>query len=526
MSAVNAHPVLVVEDDALLQMLFSKVLELGGFEVVVAADGEAALAMLAERPFSLVILDGNLPRLRGAEVVRRMRSHPATAKIPAIMVSGSADAANRVEGMQAGANDYLVKPVDVEELVARAKAQLRSGIGWEAAMASSWEERKALAPALAGCGRCDTPTEAARAVCEAVVSLGGITHAAVYHWPRLGLVIPLAEAGTQVRSAIPGRPLATSLAAQLEGRLADGALVSTRRGDGGGQDVVVALGPHAAPFGILRVDARPQAAAVLGGELALATVADAAAMAAAVLEPMLASAGLLAAGAERLRRALGEGRLGIGFQPVMDLVTREVVGHEALVRAADGTPAEALLAQAASGGASEEIEASLAQRAVSFASEMGLEGWISINLSPPLARSSSLVSDLVGNCPIPVVVELSDKAAPEDLGELGSALRSAGAQVALDNVGVGYSSLRHIEQLSPDLVKLDRDWIWGLEGDAARRAMVGAAASFAAARGCEVVAVGIETEAELEALGAMGVPLGQGHLLGRERRPKGLAGEH
>jgi EAL domain-containing protein (putative c-di-GMP-specific phosphodiesterase class I) len=104
-----------------------------------------------------------------------------------------------------------------------------------------------------------------------------------------------------------------------------------------------------------------------------------------------------------------------------------------------------------------------------------------------------------------------------DYGALREAVADLGrgVEIAVDDAGAGFASLRHVIELRPDYVKLDITLIRGVGDDDARRALVAGMVHFAAETGCLLVAEGIETEAELEALRQLGVGLGQGYLLGR-----------
>jgi len=114
--------VLVVEDDEEIAQVLQRSLRLDGYEVRLAADGEAALdAAAAYRP-DLVILDLGLPRLDGMEVARRLR---AADDVPILMLTARDALEARVEGLDAGADDYLIKPFERQELLARLRALLR-----------------------------------------------------------------------------------------------------------------------------------------------------------------------------------------------------------------------------------------------------------------------------------------------------------------------------------------------------------------------------------------------------------------
>lgn len=117
--------ILVVEDEAALVSLIRYNLEKAGFEIAEAHDGDEALTALAERPFDLVLLDWMLPSVSGIEICRQMRRKADTRNIPVIMLTARGEEAERVRGLVTGADDYVVKPFSVPELLARVRALLR-----------------------------------------------------------------------------------------------------------------------------------------------------------------------------------------------------------------------------------------------------------------------------------------------------------------------------------------------------------------------------------------------------------------
>ena len=114
--------ILVVEDDRAIADLIEIHLRDEGFEVTKVVDGSRALKVLDERPFHLVILDIMLPGLDGLEVCRRIRK---TRNVPILVLSAKSRDMDKVVGLSAGADDYLAKPFNVVELLARVKSQLR-----------------------------------------------------------------------------------------------------------------------------------------------------------------------------------------------------------------------------------------------------------------------------------------------------------------------------------------------------------------------------------------------------------------
>jgi DNA-binding response OmpR family regulator len=112
--------ILVVEDDLALASVIRSELE-RAYDVRVAHTGRDALALAAEEPFHLVVLDLNLPDIDGLDVAEQLKAYPATI----LMLTARADVRSRVAGLYAGAGDYLAKPFEMEELLARVYAQLR-----------------------------------------------------------------------------------------------------------------------------------------------------------------------------------------------------------------------------------------------------------------------------------------------------------------------------------------------------------------------------------------------------------------
>lgn len=117
--------ILIVEDEASLVTLLEYNLNKEGFETRIATDGEEALLAVSERAPDLIILDWMLPKLSGIEVCRRLRLKKETRNIPVVMLTARAEEADRIHGLDTGADDYMVKPFSMNELVARIRAVLR-----------------------------------------------------------------------------------------------------------------------------------------------------------------------------------------------------------------------------------------------------------------------------------------------------------------------------------------------------------------------------------------------------------------
>ncbi len=121
---MKAH-ILVVEDNLVNQRLHKKVIQAGGYQVTTADDGMEALELVEEQAFDLIVLDVMMPKLDGYEICRCLRKNKRTAQVPILMLTALDSVENKIKGFEAGADDYLSKPYDPEELLARIKVLLR-----------------------------------------------------------------------------------------------------------------------------------------------------------------------------------------------------------------------------------------------------------------------------------------------------------------------------------------------------------------------------------------------------------------
>lgn len=125
----NARKILIVEDHKPLRSLLSFVLSNAGYQTCESADALSALDEAGRQAPDLVLLDWQLPDMDGLKLLRLWRADEATARIPVIMVSGKGEEGDRVAGLKAGADDYVVKPFNRDELLARVQAVLRRTAG-------------------------------------------------------------------------------------------------------------------------------------------------------------------------------------------------------------------------------------------------------------------------------------------------------------------------------------------------------------------------------------------------------------
>jgi len=125
MTRTDKALILVVEDEPAQQQVLTYNLQSEGYETLSALTGDEALLLIKETPPDLVILDWMLPEVSGIEICRRLKASKQTRDIPVIMLSARSEETDRVRGLDTGADDYVVKPYSVSELMARVKTNLR-----------------------------------------------------------------------------------------------------------------------------------------------------------------------------------------------------------------------------------------------------------------------------------------------------------------------------------------------------------------------------------------------------------------
>ena len=209
-------------------------------------------------------------------------------------------------------------------------------------------------------------------------------------------------------------------------------------------------------------------------------------------------------------------------QPIMSLDGGQLLGVEALARFAHAPrrSPETLLRQADDVGLGVELELVCAERALALLPQLPEHAFVAINVSPDAIVSPRLGA-LLADAPYErVVLELTERHSVSDYGYVSeriAVLRAGGVRLAIDDLGAGYASLAHIVHLRPDYIKLDRQFSRGIDGDPARRAVAHSLLHLARELSADMIAEGIESPAELDAVARLGIPYAQGYLLGRPR---------
>lgn len=124
----RARRILIVDDESAIREMIAMALELAGYDTLEASDAKSAHALVIDEQPDMMLLDWMMPGTSGIELARRLRSDPATKDLPIIMLTAKADEDNKVQGLEAGIDDYITKPFSPKELIARLKAVLRRSL--------------------------------------------------------------------------------------------------------------------------------------------------------------------------------------------------------------------------------------------------------------------------------------------------------------------------------------------------------------------------------------------------------------
>jgi EAL domain-containing protein (putative c-di-GMP-specific phosphodiesterase class I) len=228
----------------------------------------------------------------------------------------------------------------------------------------------------------------------------------------------------------------------------------------------------------------------------------------------------------RVSQAMRDG-MRVVLQPIVRLADGEPAGYEALSRFDPSLPGngqeprwrpDEWFAEAHQVGLGIDLELAAVRRAVLRLDDLPPDAYLGVNLSPDLPLLVDVAQQLPSRVLRRLVVEITEHARVEDYERLQAALsglRSRGARVAVDDAGAGFASLRHILRLAPEIIKLDVSLTHGIDSDRQLQALAAAFITFGAHSAATIVAEGIETPAELEALRGLGVTHGQGFLIGR-----------
>jgi EAL domain-containing protein (putative c-di-GMP-specific phosphodiesterase class I)/CheY-like chemotaxis protein len=523
-------PVLVVDDDDDTRGLVTFALRRAGLRVLEAPSGQVALDVVQTEAVGLVVLDAGMPGMSGTDIVRALRSRSETARLPVLLMTGSGDEASGIRGLAAGADDFVPKPVRLDELVARVNGHLRRQAAWSHVVEDELRIRASVVAALGHLTISSVPEDAAEAVVRELARTDSDFVAVL----QVGAGGQLQELATYNRSAgvrRSGHPLEATLARHVLARARQGPWVEEVRPLASGEPT----SSFSSPAPELAAGAPIYAGDDLVGILTIGIVNN------AVKSPLVRRAKLLAAAIDyanvlstragaafadrrdvaatraRLRQVLTALQFHPVFQPIVELETSAIVGFEALTRFDDGTRPEVRFAEAAQVGLGPDFELATIRAALEGGARLPDDVFLSLNVTPGFVlHGDRRFRRLVKGSTRPLVLELTEHAPIDDYRLVRDALLRLGdVGLAVDDAGAGYSSLRHILELRPTYAKLDISLVRGIDGDDLRQALAAGLQYFASKIDCRLIAEGVQSLAEADVLRRLGVEYVQGYLFGR-----------
>ena len=489
-----ARRALVVDDDRRVLRAFAVALTVAGFDVRTAATGTQALEVAGQHEPEVILLDRRLPDLCGQEVLGQLRAAPGTATAVIVMISGDDQLEPQLHSFDRGADDCLTKPVDLRELLARVDGQLAAHDRWQGRLDEVMAARLQLAGQLVDLDASQPLATTVHALGALLSSLLGADEVAVSPSAGISLAPAIAGAGRGIA------PTAGAAAAihdpQLE-RVPEGGIVH------------VPLRAAAGTFAVLSVATRAEPEPVLSALLDLTPHLS------TLLRPGVEASMTTDRERFRLEQLLRPNGMRPVFQPIVSLADGGVVGFEGLTRFADGAAPERVFELAARAGMGDVFQLEAARRILAGGRTLPARAWLSINVSAPMLLHADL-GPVLAPTSRPLRLEITEHELVEDYAAVRAAIdQLPGVSLSVDDAGSGYASMRHVYELRPAMVKLDRTWVADIDRDPVRQALIRGLLGFTDQIGATVVGEGIERDAERTTLQRLGVALGQGFLFAR-----------
>jgi EAL domain-containing protein (putative c-di-GMP-specific phosphodiesterase class I)/DNA-binding response OmpR family regulator len=545
-TSLESARIFIVDDQTPNVRLLEQLLWRSGFRNTRSfADGESMLeALVADEP-DLILLDLHMPPPDGFAVLEALRARSAADDyLPVLVLTADAERPSRSRALAGGANDFLIKPFDAEEVLLRVRNLVETRrlhralrtrnatlVAEVAARTTDLQESEARwAGVIASLSRLTalaTPEATAESICDSLAALPDLAFVAVLAFGAGGTTFALAGRPSVNTPFRPNQALPPEWSNLIRSRVADGTWFGPWSAFGAGQSVpqpfdrditAVALIPLRTASRLLGTGAA--AATGVSGMTQLGRRLPAleafAALASALLAPGILDRQRDDRVRDRIERIIAASEFRPVFQPILSVDSGLVVGHEALTRFDDGTRPDRCFADAAAVGLGLDLEVACLTAAIEARRKLNSKTWLSLNVSPALILERARLAAILSDPPAPIVLEITEHVPIDDYAGVREAIRSLGPNVrsAIDDAGAGFSSFRHIIELRPEFVKVDIGLVRAIERDPARQALVAGMVYFAIKTGCVLIAEGIETAAEHDTLRSLAVPLGQGFLLG------------
>jgi len=564
-----AFRIVIAEDEPDIRSNLARLLQLEAYEVWAAADGQEALELVRQHLPDLLLSDVMMPRMNGHELIRSMRADNLVAHIPAILLTAKAEHSDVREGMNIGADDYLVKPFKREELLAAVRARLDRVASQQAVHERLHAQAMHLVhfDALTGLpNRARMLEHCTRALSQAVENLHKVTLAVV----ALDGMVHINQALGHAAADAVVCAIANRLQAHLQthatldvactiGRLADDQFALLMPASPAPAALQILLqevcASIAAPcplperdvfvearIGVATSQSEESAQGLLRqAEVALEQTREAgvqgisffsAAKDSRVLRRMLLRS--------ELHRALERNELALHYQPQIDLSDGQIIGFEALMRwhhPALGAvpPAEFIPVAEDSGlivamGAWAINEACRQSRAWRDAGLRPVR--MAVNLSTRQFDDDNIFSEVAGALEHHRIgadqleLEITESIALKGLERtvtLLTAFKSMGLLLSIDDFGTGYSSLSYLKRFPVDSLKVDQSFVRNIHTDAGDAAITRAVVALAHSFGLTVIAEGVESMAHRDYLRGLGCEYAQGYLFSKPVAPEQAA---
>ena len=559
-----SHRIVIAEDEDDIRANLTRLLVLEDYEVWAAPNGRDALQLVRQHLPDIVLSDVMMPEMTGHELVRALRADPLTAHIPTVLLTAKADRSDVREGMNLGADDYLTKPFQRNELLDCIRAQLEKAAALQMAarqlasqahqmahfdkvtglpnrshlmllLGQAIKEQKGHGPALWVIGLDSLPQMAQ------IMGVGLLDDAVRQMAQRLSLLANASEHLAESRYTaarlgedrlvllVPswpsGRPLDALALALLDAMSAAITL------EGQEQFPVVSIGACT-----MAMDGERPAAMLARLDIALSAARARSAQRMVVHEP--SSTSDLSASFRLhndLHRAVERQELQVFFQPQVMAQDSSLIGFEALMRWRH--PELGLVSPvrfipiAEDNGQIVPMGAWVLQEACKQAMQWqahmppgATPQRVAVNLSlrqfsdPHLLQHVRCALEVSGLNPTQLEMEITESTAMLDLQhtlDLLKQLKALGLKLAIDDFGTGYSSLAYLKRFPLDVLKVDQSFVRQLCTNREDQAIAGAVINLAHSLGLDVIAEGVETEAQHNLLRDMGCDQIQGYLHGK-----------
>ena len=567
-----SHRIVIAEDETDIRVNLTRLLNLEGYEVWAAPNGRAAFELVRQHLPDLVLSDVMMPEMTGHELVQAMRANPLTAHIPTVLLTAKADRSDLREGMNLGADDYLTKPFQRDELLDCIRAQVEKAVAKQVAARQLASQAHQMAH-FDAVTNLPNRTHLLLLLSQAlrdeenagpalwVVGLDSLSQMAQFM--GVGLLDDALRQLARRLSQVATDSVHLTGCRYTVGRLGDDRLVlmahnwpQNRRMDELAMGLLQAMS-HAITvdgqeqFPVISVGACAQAtsqerpdAMMARLDLALSAARTRSAHRVVVHEPSSAS-DLSAAFRlhNDLHRSVERNELQAYFQPQVMATDNRLLGFEALMRWSH--PELGLISPVRFIPIAEDngqivpmgawVMQEACKQAVQWQSSMPQGSAplrVAVNLSlrqfsdPDLLNHVHHALEVSGLNATQLELEVTESTAMLDLQhtlDVLKQLKNLGLKLAIDDFGTGYSSLAYLKRFPLDVLKVDQSFVRHLCTNREDQAIAGAVINLAHSLGLDVIAEGVETQAQHDLLRDMGCDQIQGYLHGKPMPPGEVA---